>query len=112
MTIETRTLSIALDREGLHLIEALKHFARSRATRALIRKSLDRDVRCDLRVPFVDQCNVDPRALGRALRKLMGETIENGSPGDRALVDFLMSDSGTLTIKAGDYRDANIRPPW
>ncbi|CAM5608403.1 hypothetical protein ACFSUK_04900 [Sphingobium scionense] len=100
MTVTTQTTSIALDDAGAELIEALQDFARSRSTKALVRHGEDSDVRCGMRVPLYKECRVDPRALGRRLRKLMRETIEGGEPGDRAVIEFAKDGDTQLVLTA------------
>lgn len=108
MTVATRSLSISQDCAGIGLIEALQEFGRSRATKALIRYGNDRDVRCDLRVPLLEKGSVAPRVLGRALRRLCRETIDNAQPGDRAVVDFALEGDAALTLTVSDYRAAGL----
>lgn len=109
MTVTTQTTSIALDDAGAELIEALQDFARSRSTKALIRRSEDSDVRCGMRVPLYKECRVDPRALSRGLRKLMRETIEGGEPGDRAVIDFAKDGESQLVLTASAAQASDLK---
>jgi signal transduction histidine kinase len=100
--VELLTLHSPGTPDAKELIEALDDFAKSRATRELIRSNVQRRIQCALRVPLLkDGHAVRPTELGRVLRKVIRSAVEASSPGDHVLVDFIVTADSRLEIKAG-----------
>lgn len=108
MTVQTGSVEIfKLDaspsgRDAKELVEALADFAKSRSTGELIHSSGERQVKCALRVPLLkDGHPVRSAELGRVLRKVIRSAVDAASSGDHVLVDFIVTSSARLEIKAG-----------
>lgn len=105
MVIETHTIAIWTDGNTAgepsppQLMDALGNFAKSRATRSLIREGLDRDVKCSLRVPLLDECRVRPDELGRALRKVWRAALDAGKAGDQFIIDLYIGPDYRLVVQ-------------
>ncbi len=82
------------------LLEALEDFAKSRASRDLVRKAEKRGVLCDLRVPLLKDCPVRSDELGRALRTVLRAAIETSESGDHVKVAFRAGAESGLVIEA------------
>lgn len=84
------------------LVDALVDVSKSRSTRDIIRDSQQHQVKCALRVPLLKGSHpVQAAELGRALRRVMRAAIDAASPGDHVLVDFIVTSSSCLDVKAG-----------
>ena len=107
MAIETASITIydngrsADERETKDLVEALADVAALRSMRDLYRYSSQHEIRCALRAPFLKNCAVQPRELGRTLRKVMRAAVDAANPGEQVLVDFLVQPDSRLVVAAG-----------
>jgi hypothetical protein len=104
VVIETHTVAICsdanVDGEQLPLIEALHNFAKSRATKLLIRRGKESDVCCELRVPLLREGNVRPDELGRAIRKVWRAAIDAAEPGNKFVIEFRAGPDSQLVVQA------------
>lgn len=82
-----------------HVFEALKDVAESRATRQMIKEALSAGVKAHIIVPVIEEdCQVDPRQLGRALRQVIRGCIEEGRGGADLGIGFSFADPKELEI--------------
>ena len=106
MVIETHTIATWKDGDTdadpvrSELVDALESFGRSRATKLLIRRGEESDVRCTLRMPLLADCHVDPGELGRALRKVWRAAMDAAKPGDRFTIDLHVAPDSRLVVQA------------
>lgn len=102
--IEAHTVAICndanVDGEQLPLLEALQTFAKSRATKLLIRRGKESNVECALRVPFLREGNVRPDELGRAIRKVWRAAIDAAEPGNKFVIEFRARSDSQLVVQA------------
>lgn len=105
MEIEIQTVAIwkgeAADGDAPpQLVDALERFGKSRATRLLIRRGEQADIRCGLRAPFLRDCRVRSDELGRALRKVWRAVMDAGKPGDQFVIDLQVGPDSRLMVRA------------
>ncbi|WGS20174.1 MULTISPECIES: hypothetical protein [unclassified Bradyrhizobium] len=106
MAIETLTIAIWNDEDAhgdplpLQLVDALQDFGRSRATKLLIRRGQESDVRCELRVPLLRDCRVRSDELARAWGKVWRAAIDAAHPGDRFSIDLHVGPDSRLVVQA------------
>ena len=90
------------------LIEAMADVAGSRATREMLRDFHRSGVRGYMFMPLMRDCLVDPRQLGRAMRKVWRAVLAKAIPGDVIALEPYPAEPGTLVIAAGPI--AELRP--
>lgn len=93
MTIATFTIPIvrttANGRIGpLDLVEAMSTVANARSTRALVKAYKEAGVTSNLIVPFVADCPVDPKTLGRVVRLAWRTALAAAARGDSILLEL------------------------
>jgi len=114
MEIETHTVAIwkgkATDGNAPpHLMDALKVFGRSRATRLVIRLGEKNSIKCVLRVPLLRDFRVCADELGRALRKVLRAAMNAGKAGDEFMIELYVGADSQLVVRA--IRNAASRGP-
>lgn len=112
MAIETHSISVPIDANGLEFFDALEGYYRSRATKALVSRSTEMDVLYILAIPIINHIRVNSRAFGRALRSLIKGTFDKAAGGDRAVIFFSQGDDSTLTLKVCDHAETGMTPIW
>ncbi|MPR08871.1 hypothetical protein [Microvirga tunisiensis] len=106
IVIEAQTIAIWDDEKidggetPVQLTEALLDFAKSPAARRLIRKSEEQEVKCELRVPLLNDCRVLPDELSRALGTVWGAAIDAGKPGENFMIDLCVEPGSRLVVQA------------
>lgn len=114
MTIEAVTIPIVRTPKTngtvpVDLFEAHAVVAASRATRAIINAYQAAGVTCNVLVPLVTDCPVDPATLGRAMRRVWKTALEGAEKGDFVRVELRPNwDAGVVDIIAGPATDVPL----
>lgn len=102
--IERHTIAIYNDEDAdadlLPIIDALRSFGKSRATKLLIRRGVENNIHCKLRIPLLRQGSVRPVELGRVVRKVWRAAIVTADPGDQFVIKLYVGHDSRLVVQA------------
>ncbi|SRR5579871_6577054 len=106
MVLERQTVAVWNDGDACgdpppsQLVDALQEFAKSRATRLLIRRGEQSGIHGGLRLPLLGDCRVRSDELARALRKVWRAAIDGAERGDRFVIDLFVGPDSRLVVQA------------